>query len=251
MYEPCCVVVFDLSDSTKFFPNYLINLAIIGRMFMNLKSIFQLCIKLKYFSFQEEFRKIMSKMYIRICVKYRILLCGLKKFWSNLKNMRRFSNTKSINMWFQATNFSGDRQTVTDRQWQRDRQTHSVTESNRNRQTDRQRIIVQRVNSFRNLLSLLPTSGAIFPPVLIPSLHTHDHVHRHTQHIHVRSMYNYMRYFSWTKFTKPSLRKCLDENKEEKILLKMFPTIATWQLVKGTDSKMFGWTEIADINISL
>jgi len=52
--------------------------------------------------------------------------------------------------------------------------------------------MLESVIAFRNLLSRLPTSGAIFPLVLIPSLHTHDHVHRHTQHIHVRTMHSYM-----------------------------------------------------------
>jgi hypothetical protein len=35
---------------------------------------------------------------------------------------------------------------------------------------------------FQDSLSLLQTSVDIFPVVLMPSLHTHDHVHRHTTH---------------------------------------------------------------------
>jgi len=41
--------------------------------------------------------------------------------------------------------------------------------------------MLESVIAFRNLLTRLPTSGAIFPLLLMPSLHTHDHVHRHTR----------------------------------------------------------------------
>jgi hypothetical protein len=51
------------------------------------------------------------------------------------------------------------------------------------------------------------------------------------------------------KISKAFHKEIFKENKEEKILLKMFPAGATRQLVKGTDSEMFGWTEIADVNI--
>ena len=60
--------------------HYLINLAIVERMFFEIKiyvSIF--CTNLKHFSFQEEFRKMLPKVYIGVCVKYRLLLWGLCK----------------------------------------------------------------------------------------------------------------------------------------------------------------------------
>jgi len=66
-------------------------------------------------------------------------------------------------------------------------------------QTDKQKknrhkiYIAEIIIAFRNLLPLLPTSGAISPPVLMPSLHTHDPVHRHTHSdSHVRTMHSYV-----------------------------------------------------------
>ena len=76
MYEPYYVVVFDLSDCTILF-------TLSHKLSDSRTDVFEIkiyvsifCKTLKHFSFQEEFRKMLSKVYIGVCVKYRLLLWG-------------------------------------------------------------------------------------------------------------------------------------------------------------------------------